>query len=649
MRTLAIDIETYSSADLKSCGVYKYTEAEDFEILLFGYRITNSLQTYVVDLASGETLPYEVLIALTDPYYKKTAHNAAFERTCIAKHFGLTLPPDQWECTMAKAAQLGLPLALAQVTTALGIEDGKMSEGKKLIRYFSIPCKPTKKNGMRTRNLPEHDPEAWLSFKEYCAQDVRAEQQVREKISFFEIPAMEREVWNLDQQINDRGILLDPHFVNNAIKFDTAFADKLTQEAALISGLKNPNSVAQLKEWLLEETGETVTSLNKETIPALLKSVTSEAATRMLELRGQMAKTSVKKYASMQKIICKDSRARGIHQYYGANRTGRWAGRLVQPQNMPKNSLPDLDLARQLVKDGDLDMMEMIFGNVPATISELIRTSFIAKPGHRFIVADFSAIEARVIAWLAGEKWRMGVFATHGKIYEASGAHMFKVPIETVTKGSPLRDKAKIAELALGYQGGVGALLKMGAIKMGLTEEELPGLVNKWRAANKKIVQFWYDVGEAAVWAVQEPGTPVGIDCGIKFEVKNSILWIKLPSGRKLAYQQPKIADGKFGDVVTYMGLDQTTKQWKRQETYGGKLVENIVQATARDLLAEALLKVSAHYDIVLHVHDELVVEAEYGYGCAKDIGDAMGQGPQWAAGLPLAADAYETEFYKKD
>jgi DNA polymerase len=646
MRTLAIDIETYSSADLKSCGVYKYTEAPDFEILLFGYTIEGG-PVRVIDL-SCETLNYELLLALTDPYVLKTAHNAQFERTCIAKHFGLTLDPDQWECTMAKAAQLGLPLSLDQVSKALGITDGKMAEGKKLIRYFSIPCKPTIKNGMRTRNLPEHDPEAWLSFKEYCAQDVRAEQQVREKISFFEIPAIEKQVWNLDQQINDRGILLDPQFVNNAIEFDTIYAERTTREAALISGLKNPNSVAQLKEWLLEETGEDIGSLNKETIPTLLKSVSSEAARRMLELRQQLSKTSVKKYAAMQKIICSDNRARGIHQYYGANRTGRWAGRLVQPQNMPKNSLKDLALARQLVKDGDLDMMEMIFGNVPNTISELIRTAFIAKPGHRFIVADFSAIEARVIAWLAGEKWRLDVFATHGKIYEASGAQMFKVPIESVTKGSPLRDKAKIAELALGYQGGKGALLKMGAIKMGLSEDELPGLVTKWRAANKKIVQFWYDADLAATIAVRDGGATVNDK--IRCYTKNNIFWIELPSGRRLAYQQPKLMDGKFGPLVTYMGLDQTTKQWKRQETYGGKLVENIVQAVARDLLAHGLLELADRgWPVVLHVHDEIVCEMPKGIMNADEMAKIMSAAPLWAKGLPLAADAYETEFYKKD
>lgn len=655
MKTLAIDIETYSSADLKSCGVYKYTEAPDFEILLFGFHFKSEVndKSFVIDLASGETLPPSILMALTDPYVLKTAHNAAFERTCIAKHFGLTLDPAQWECTMAKAAQLGLPLSLDQASKALGIEDGKMAEGKKLIRYFCLPCKPTKTNGQRTRNLPEHDPEKWLSFKEYCAQDVRTEQQIREKISFFEIPEIEKEVWQLDQQINDRGILLDPQFINNAIRFDTIVTEKLTQKAAAISGLENPNSVQQLKNWLLEETGETVQSLNKETIPALLKSVSSEAAIRMLEIRQQLSKTSIKKYASMMNVICTDNRARGIHQYYGANRTGRWAGRLIQPQNMPKNDLKDLDLARQIVKDGDLELLEMLFGNVSDVISQLTRTSFVAKPGHRFIVADFSAIEARVIAWLAGEKWRLKVFNRAGKIYEESAAMMFKVPVETIEKGGEnysLRAKGKIAELALGYQGGPGALAKMGALKMGLTEDELLPLVKKWRKANEKIVRFWYDVQDACVQAV-ESGERTGIQYGIEFHTANDCLFLKLPSGRSLVYQKPRLKEGERGPSVTYMGMDQTTKQWGRQDTYGGKLVENIVQATARDLLAEAMITLSEResYNIVMHVHDEIVIEEEIGVSNAEAIEKIMSEVPAWAKGLPQAAEAYETEFYKKD
>lgn len=655
MKTLAIDIETFSSADLKSCGVYKYTEAKDFEILLLAWKIESGKlkveksDVKIVDLASGESLPYGLLMALTDPYVKKTAWNASFERTCIAKHFGITLPPGQWECSMAKAAQLSLPLSLEQAGKAIGLTDGKMADGKKLIRYFSIPCKPTKTNGMRARNLPAHDPEKWLSFKEYCVQDVKTEQQIREHISFFEFPAKEKLVWNLDQKINDRGILLDPEFVQNAIAFDEEFADKLTAEAVELTGLENPNSVKQLKEWLLEETGEQVGSLNKETIPALLKSVESDKAKQVLALRQQLAKTSVKKYKAMENIICDDNRARGLHQYYGANRTGRWAGRLVQPQNMPKNNLPDLQLARTLVKNNDPDMLEMAFGNVPDTISQLIRTSFVAGKGKRFIVADFSAIEARVIAWYANEKWRLDVFKTHGKIYEASGAHMFKVPIEQVTRGSVLRDKAKIAELALGYQGSVGALKRMGSEKMGLEEKELQPLVNKWREANKKIVQFWYDVNDTAIAAVENGGMAESIG-NIKYYVKNDYLYCELPSGRKLAYKKPRLEELTYGPGITYLGMDQTTKQWTTQNTYGGKLVENIVQATARDLLAEAMLRLdAAGYEIVLHVHDEVVCEGPYGKGSAEEMATIMSEPVKWASGLPLGADAYETEFYKKD
>jgi DNA polymerase len=652
LRTLAIDIETYSSADLKSCGVYKYTEAEDFEILLFGYSMDGG-PVKVTDLLI-DPLPYEVVIALNNPYVLKTAHNAAFERTCIAKHFGLTLPPEQWECTMAKVAQLGLPLSLDQAAKALGIEDGKKADGKKLIRYFSIPCKPTKTNGMRTRNLPQHDPEKWLSFIEYCAQDVAVELKIKEKTSFFEINETEKKVWKLDQQINDRGILVDPEFVKNAIEFDLAHAEKLTRKAAEISGLENPNSVSQLKEWLLQETGETVQSLNKETIPALLKSVSSEAAKHMLEIRQQLSKTSIKKYAAMMEVIGRDNRVRGIHQYYGANRTGRWAGRLIQPQNMPKNELKDLDLARRIVKLGELDMLEMLFGDVSGTISQLTRTSFIAKPGCRFIIADFSAIEARVIAWLAGEKWRVDLFNKGGKIYEASASQMFKIPIEQITKGSTYRQRGKIAELALGYQGGPNSIQQMEISTKVPPEDRIPEdervpLVKKWRKANQKIVQFWYDVNDACIEAV-DSGERTGVQYGIEFHTHNDCLFLKLPSGRELVYQKPRLKEGQRGPAVTYMGMNQTTKQWQRQDTYGGKLVENIVQATARDLLAHTMLDLAKWgYTIVMHVHDEVVLEEEYDFSRSQEVADIMSIVPTWAKGLPQSAEAYETEFYKKD
>lgn len=648
MKTLGIDIETFSDADIKTVGMYKYVESMFFEILLFAYSVDGG-KVEVIDLANGEQLPAEIKVALKDPTVLKTAFNAPFEITCIEKHFGLQLDPSQWECTMAKVALLGLPLSLDQASKALGIEDGKMAEGKKLIRYFCVPCKPTRTNGNRLRNLPEHNPENWELFKQYCGQDVVTEQGVRSKISFFPFPVDEKQIWVLDQLINRTGVLLDPPFIKNAIAFDEAFAEKLTAEAAELTGLNNPNSVQQLKAWMLEETGESVEKLNKETVPLLLKSAGSEVVKRVLELRQQMSKTSVKKYDKMRLAICDDFRIRGIHQYCGANRTKRWAGRLVQPQNLPKNTLPDLDLARRIVASGDLDILEMLFGDVADTISQLIRTSFIAPKGKRLIVSDFSAIEARVIAWLAGEKWRIDVFNGHGKIYEASGAQMFKVPIEQVTKGSTLRDKAKIAELALGYQGGVNALLKMGAKKMGLEEAELKPLVTAWRNANKKIVEYWNIVGDAAIEAV-EYGEKVTISHGISFHVKHNVLFIQLPSGGRLSYQSPKLIDGKFGPLLTYMGMDQTTKQWKRLDTYGGKLVENIVQAVARDLLAFAMLQLDkAGYKIVMHVHDEIISEMPYGEGSAEQVAEIMSVGPAWSKGLPLGADAYETEYYRKD
>ena len=485
MRSLGIDIETYSSNDLSKCGVYKYVEAVDFAILLFAYSY-NCGPVHVVDIASGEQVPQSVLNDLTNGEVEKTAHNANFERTCIAKFFGIELLPSQWSCTMAKASMLGLPLGLDSAAKALKLEHEKDSTGKALIRYFSLPCKPSKTNGERTRNLPEHDAEKWNGYKKYNVQDVVVENAIKQKISFFNITETEKKVWQLDQKINDRGVLLDKVFVKNAIISDNISREKLTAEAIEITGLDNPNSAAQLKRWLTENMGEEIPKLTKESIPPLLKNCTEDRIKRVLNIRQEMAKTSVKKYMAMYKAICKDNRVRGLLQYYGANRTGRWAGRLVQVQNLPLNHLKDIDLARKVVRTGDADLVEMLFGNVPDTLSQLVRTAFVAMPSHRFIVSDFSAIEARVIAWLANEKWRLDVFAGHGKIYEASGAHMFKVPIEKVTKGSPLRAKAKIAELALGYQGGPNALLKMGALKMGLTEEELPKLVAMWRHANKE-------------------------------------------------------------------------------------------------------------------------------------------------------------------
>lgn len=649
MRTLAIDIETYSPVDLLKSGVYPYSQHPEFEILLFAYAFDSDPVT-VIDIASGEALPEEVLEALEDENVLKTAFNAAFERNCIDEFFNLWIPTEQWECTMVKASMLGLPLSLSAVAGVLRLEDQKMIAGKALIRYFSLPCKPTKANGMRTRNLPQHEPAKWELFKKYCAKDVVVERSIRTKIKFFEIPEFEKRLYVLDQDINDRGVMLDRSFIQNAISIDALSRERLTAEAIRLTGLNNPNSAAQLKVWIGQETGEEVKSLSKETIPALLENSSCEILTKVLQIRQEMAKTSVKKYEAMSNAICEDGRAHGLLQFYGANRTGRWAGRLVQVQNLPQNHLYDLDLARQLVSENDIEMLEMLFGNVPDTLSQLIRTAFVAKPGYTFLVADFSAIEARVIAWLAGEKWRLDVFNTHGKIYEASASQMFRVPIESVTKGSPLRQKGKISELALGYQGGVGALTTMGALKMGLEEKELQGLVDAWRNANPAIVRLWAEVGRAALEAVEEK-TLVPFKHDIKFECRNNLLYIQLPSGRKLAYMRPTISGNKFGsNALKYEGMNQTTKQWCVQDTYGGKLVENIVQAVARDLLAEAMVNVEkAGYRIVMHVHDEIIIECEKDKADLEEVCRIMGQPVKWAKGLPLRADGYETEYYKKD
>lgn len=651
MKTLTIDIETYSSTDLIKSGVYKYVEADDFTVLLIAYSFDGEEPT-VLDIESN---PYQAYLGhfkdiLTDPLVLKTAFNANFERTCLSKFFGMELPAEQWECTMVKASMLGLPLSLDMVSKVLQLSEKKDAAGKALIRYFSCPCKPTKANEGRTRNLPEHASDKWQDFIDYCRQDVKTELAIREKIKFFEIPDQEKRLWYLDQRINDRGVLLDEDFINAAIAVSEENTTRLTAEAIALTSLDNPNSAAQLKKWLSEAMGEQVTSLTKEVIPALLQNTDCDIVTRALEIRQEMAKTSVKKYQAMLKGICKDGRLRGLLQFYGANRTGRWAGRLVQVQNLPKNYLADLDLARQVVKSSDTEAVELLFGNVPDTLSQLIRTAFIAPQGHSFIVADFSAIEARVIAWLANEKWRLDVFNTHGKIYEASASQMFKVPIESVTKGSALRQRGKVAELALGFQGGKNALIKMGALKEGLTESELPQLVAMWRNANKQIVRLWGVVEDAAIETVVS-GQPVQIMHGIRFSVEKNLLFIQLPSGRRLAYVRPKMKAGKFGnDSLTYEGMDQTTKQWTVQDTYGGKLVENIVQAIARDCLAVAMLRLdNAGFNIVMSVHDEVVIEESDSHVRLGEVNEIMGVPIPWAKGLPLTADSYETKFYKKD
>lgn len=685
MRTLGIDIETYSSYDLAKCGVYKYVEARDFEILLFAYSIDEGT-VEIVDLAQGEEIPAHILQALTDPHILKTAHNANFERTAIGKFFKMSLPVDQWSCTMAKSTMLGLPLSLDAVGKILKLQAQKDAAGKALIKYFCVPCKPTKVNGGRTRNLPEHNPEKWEQFKAYCVRDVEVEQAIRGKISFFEATRTEKTLWHIDQTINDTGILVDPRLVHNAIKLDYLHQQELTEEAKRISGLDNPNSVAQLKSWLLDN-GVSAPSLNKASIAESIDDITDPTVKRLLELRQEMSKTSVKKYLAMTKAVCPDNRIRGLLQYYGANRTGRWAGRLVQVQNLPKNTeelfgskMVDLDVARTLVLDADHEALKFLFDSVPDTLSQLIRTAFVASPGHRFIVSDFSAIEARVIAWLAGEKWRLDVFNTHGKIYEASASQMFKVPIEKITKGSPLRQKGKIAELALGYQGGPNALITMGALKMGVCDEvvkearqiferdprltgydnweeykshteqkELAKLVAMWRQANRKIVNYWNTVGEAAINAISDGATSIAHD--IRFIKEKGILFIELPSKRRLSYLRPQLRPNKFGGLsLFYEGMNQTTKQWGLQQTYGGKLVENIVQAIARDVLADAMLRLHrTGYKIVMHVHDEVVSEMPEGKGSKQEVDKIMGTPIPWAKGLPLKAESYETFYYKKD
>ena len=647
-RTLSIDIETYSSVDLIKSGVYAYTEAPDFEILLFAYSFDED-PVQIVDFAQGEKLSKQVLEALTDPQVTKTAFNANFERTCLAKYFSTPMPPEQWECSSVHALTLGLPNNLGGVAKALKLQVQKDAAGKVLIRYFSIPCKPTKANGGRTRNLPEHDLEKWENFKAYCIRDVEVEKEIKDKLKNFPVPKQEWKLWQLDQKINDTGVLVDSDMVGNAITCDLLNQERITQDAVDLTGLDNPKSVSQLKEWLSETAGIEVESLNKKAIPELLKQTTDEDVIQVLELRQAMSKTSVKKYEAIKRSVGKDLRVRGLFQFYGANRTGRWAGRLVQVQNLPQNKIIDLDLARELLKSGNYDAMGLLFESVPGILSQLIRTAFIPSPGNRFIVADFSAIEARVIAWLAEEKWRLDVFQTHGKIYEASASQMFNVPIESITKGNPLRQKGKVAELALGYQGAQGALVQMGALDMGLMEEELPGLVKTWRNSNQKIVQLWGDVERAAIEAVKNK-TTVKLHHHITFSYEAGMLFIKLPSGRRLAYVKPRIEkEEKFNkDSITYEGLEQG--KWSRLKTYGGKLVENIVQAIARDCLAESMLKLAFEgYQIVMHVHDEVILDVPKTLDVMDEVVDIMGQPISWAPGLPLRADAYETDYYKKD
>ena len=583
--------------------------------------------------------------AIFDVSVTKTAYNANFERTCLSKHFGRYIPPESWHCSAVQAAMLALPRSLEDVGRVLGLDEQKMKEGKELIRYFCIPCKPTKANGGRTRNLPCHAPEKWELFKTYCKRDVDVEKSIRRKLHNFPIPESEMELYRLDQRINDRGVLVDMGLVEQAIACERLHKEVVTKRAYELTGLENPNSVAQLKGWL-GDMGMEAESLSKKAVAEMIAETDGEVE-ELLRLRLLMAKTSVKKYEAMERSVCSDGRVHGLLQFYGANRTGRFAGRLVQIQNLPQNHIPDLELARELVKQGRFEDIELLFDSTPNVLSELIRTAFIPKPGCRFVVADFSAIEARVMGWLSGEEWVLDVFRGDGKLYEMTASRMFGIPMAEIGKGSPERAKGKVASLACQYGGSTGALVSMGALDMGLTEDELPLLVAAWRKANPHMVQFWWDVDAAAIKAVTEKQrTKVG---RIIFEYKSGILFITLPSGRKLSYVKPRMAVNRFGrDGLTYEGISEN-KKWSRIETYGPKLVENIVQGTARDLLAEAMLRVEKKgYPIVMHCHDEIIAEVPEGTGSVDEMCEVMAVQPEWAEGLPLRADGYQCNFYQK-
>lgn len=646
MQTLSIDLETYSDQPLAKTGVYRYVESPDFEILLFAYSVDGG-PVRQIDLACGEKIPSEILCALEDDKVIKWAFNANFERICLSRFLGYPtgdyLEPDSWKCSMVWAAYMGLPLSLEGAGAVLGLEKQKLTEGKDLIKYFCQPCAPTKTNGQRTRNLPKHAPDKWLTFKKYNIRDVETEMSIQARLSKYPVPDSVWEEYHLDQEINDRGVGLDMELVRQAIQMDGRSRSDLTQAMKELTSLDNPNSVQQMKQWLADNGVETDT-LGKKAVAELLKTAPPQLQ-KVLTLRQQLAKSSVKKYQAMETAVCADGRARGMFQFYGANRTGRWAGRIIQMQNLPQNHLDDLSEARGLVRAGGFDALEMLYEDVPDTLSQLIRTAFVPQENRKFIVADFSAIEARVIAWLAGEKWRQEVFAEGKDIYCASASQMFGVPVEKHGVNGHLRQKGKIAELALGYGGSVGALKAMGALEMGLQEDELPALVSAWRQANPKIVQFWWAVDHAVMDAVTRKTTTK--THGIIFSARNGMLFITLPSGRSLAYVKPKIGGNRFGgDCITYEGVGGT-KKWERIDSYGPKFVENIVQATSRDILCYAM-KTLRCCSIVMHIHDEVVVEADRRMSL-QAVCDQMGRTPPWANGLQLRADGYETDFYKKD
>ena len=642
MRTLSIDIETYSDVDLPKSGVYQYASSPAFEILLFGYAVDGG-DVHVVDLACGEQIPDEIIAALSDASVTKWAFNAMFERVCLSNFLGEWLEPEGWHCTMVWSATLGLPLSLESAGAALGLEKQKLIEGKDLIRYFCVPCKPTKANGGRTRNLPGHDPVKWERFKKYNLRDVETEMQMQKRLSSFPVPDAIWEEYQIDQEINDRGIGVDMELVRQAIAIDARSRERLTAAMRELTELENPNSVQQMKQWLADHGLETDT-LGKKAVAELIKTA-PEPLREVLSLRQQLAKSSVKKYTAMENVVCADSRAHGMFQFYGANRTGRFSGRLIQLQNLPQNHMPDLAQARALVRSGNYEALSLLYEDIPDTLSQLIRTAFVPQGGRKFIVADFSAIEARVIAWFAGERWRLKVFEDGGDIYCASASQMFHVPVEKHGVNGHLRQKGKIAELALGYGGSVGALKSMGALEMGLTEEELQPLVDAWRTSNPMITQFWWDVDRAVKECVKMR-IPTETH-GLRFDYQSAMLFITLPSGRRLAYVKPRIGENQFGgESMTYMGVG-STKKWERLESYGPKFVENIVQGTARDILCYAM-RTLRNCAIVAHVHDEIIIEADRRMSLSA-VCEQMGRTPPWAKGLKLRADGYECEFYQKD
>ena len=653
-RTLSIDLETYSEIDIAKCGSFRYIDDESFEILLLGYAFDDEPVT-VIDLTADEEVPADFLAALYDPEVTKTAWNCAFERFGLWKHFGRYCPPEQWSDTMILSAVCGLPLGLGEAGKALRLEadEAKDREGKALIRYFCSPCRPTKVNGGRTRNLPQHDTDKWALFIEYNRQDVVAERTIRKRLLRWEPDSLEHRFWCLDARINEQGMRVDRELVHNAIAMDARYKAELTKQAVAISGLENPNSVAQIKQWLLEQEGIEVPSLNKKVVAEVVSQLNGERAKQFMALRARLAKSSTKKYEAMERSACADAHIKGCFQFYGANRTGRFAGRLVQLQNLPQNHMEDLAVARSLVRDNDYETVRLLYDSVSDTLSELIRTALIPEPGHRFIVADFSAIEARVIAWIAGEQWRLDVFRNGGDIYCASASQMFHVPVVKHGENGHLRQKGKIAELALGYGGGANALKAFGADKMGMTEEEMVNTVDLWREASPRVCALWRALERAVIRCVVHKTPQVSAIGGIRFEMECGILWMTLPSGRRIAYYGAEYGPSRFHRdrrALSYMGVDQKTKRWGRVETWGGKLAENVTQATARDCLRDTMLALeNAGYDIRAHVHDEVIISEPRDGRTVEDVSAIMGRELPWASGLPLRGDGYACDFYMKD